>query len=232
MFGRLDSDFHMVDHTVQIATQDTLPRATWRQLHQMTFVEPPITEDEFVRMWRTLILKRVTDVYESEKRVRANQFIRLSRNLTVPAPLADLLYSLGSYFDPLEGVFHHIIPPAAPAAPENWRTVDATILQNWCTYMNRMSGAFVMKEFPPISQYEGTNLFHCTRQVAGQVCTIKARYKGTTPADAYIRFVNDELFDNPYAAADCHYTVTEPMNQTSVIYQYLRKYCREPAIPH
>lgn len=232
MFGRLDSDYHVVDHTININVQDFLPRATWRQLHQMTFVDPPITEDDFVRMWKTLMLKRVTDVYEQEKHQRADQFIRLSRNLTIPAPLADLLYSLGSYFDPIEGVFHHIIPPPAPARPEPWRVVDANILQNWTTYINRMSPAFTMKEFPALSQYEGAPLIHCVIEDGNNLRTIKARYKGPAPADAYVRFLNDELFGDPYQAADCHYTMTEPMNRTAVTYEYMRKYCRAPIPPH
>lgn len=233
MFGRLDSDFTVRDHVITIAAQDHLPRATWRQLHQLTFVEPPITEDNFVRMWKTLLLKRVTDVYEQEKHRRADQFIRLSRNLTVPAPLADLLYSLGSYFDPCEGVFHHIIPPPAPAQPENWRVVDAGILQDWTMYLNRMSSAFVMKEFPPVSQYEGSPLIHCSiSDAANNIRSIKARFKGPAPADAYVRFLNDELFQDPYAAAVCHYTMTEPLDRIAVTYEYMRKYCRAPTLPH
>lgn len=233
MFGRQDTDHAVNDYVINIDAQDVLPRATWRQLHQLTFVDPPITEDNFVRMWKTLILKRVTDVYEQEKHRRSDQFVRLSRNLTIPAPLADLLYTLGSYFDPIEGVYHHIIPPPAPAHPETWRTVDPTILQDWMTFINRMTPAFVMKEYPPMSQYQGSPLMHYVRDTSlvGFI-KIKARFQTKNPADAYIRFLNDELFTAPYEPAACHYTCTEPMNRIAVTYEYLAKYCRAPIPPH
>lgn len=55
----------------------------------------PITGENFIRMWKTLILKRVQDVYEKEKHVRSDHYVRLDRSILTPAPLTDLLYALG-----------------------------------------------------------------------------------------------------------------------------------------
>lgn len=227
IFGRLDSDFRILDHVFQVGLQVTLPTAVWQQIHQLTVVDLPITEDNFIRMWKTLLLKRVQDVFEQEKHHRADHFIRITRNMVVPAPLADLLYAIGSYYDPNEGVRHHIIPPARPAEPEPWWTIDNAILGQWDLCINRMQDAFVMKEFPSPSNYEGRPLFQTSIDDTADGRAIRARYRGPTPADAYLRAVNDELFADPYPIADCAFSIVEPTNRVHIIHEYLRKYVRE-----
>lgn len=229
LFGRLDTDNHVRNHIVQIANQDFLPHATWRQLHQLTNNNLPINEVDFVRMWKTIIFKRVLDVYEKQKKHKVSDQFSNSWHLRlgVPAPLGDLLYSLGSYFDEVEGVCHGIIPPPVPAELEPWRTFDNDILLNWLTMINQVSSKFLIKEYPPTSQYKGSALILCTIQddiVHGTRC-IKGRFKGPTPLDAYVRFLNDELFHDPYAPSDCPYMMTEPLNRTAVTCGYLGKYC-------
>lgn len=103
-FGRLDSDYTIVDHAVNINGQDTLPGMTYDQQSELTTIDLPIDRLMFIRVWKTLILKRLQDVFEQEKRVRAQHFVRLARNQLLPAPLADLLYALGSFHSPATGV--------------------------------------------------------------------------------------------------------------------------------
>lgn len=153
-FGRLDSDYTVVDHAVDINGQDTLPGMVYDQMSQLTTIDLPIDRPGFIRVWKTLILKRLQDVFEQEKRVRAQHFVRLARNQLLPAPLADLLHSLGSFHSPATGVIHHMTPPAQAAAPENWWNVDNVLFVNWLLSINRMKHLFAMKEFPMINDYE------------------------------------------------------------------------------
>lgn len=79
-FGRLDSDYTIVDHAVNINGQDSLPGMVHDQMSQLTTIDLQIDRPSFIRIWKTLILKRLQDVFEQEKRVRAQHFVRLARN--------------------------------------------------------------------------------------------------------------------------------------------------------
>ncbi|KAL1447175.1 hypothetical protein WDU94_015608, partial [Cyamophila willieti] len=86
----------ILSHTDKICRdkpQVLLPTAVYRQL---TTVELDINEDNFIRMWKTLLLKRAQDVHERAKHVRPANHIRLSSQIICPAPLADLAYSFES----------------------------------------------------------------------------------------------------------------------------------------
>lgn len=227
-FGRLDTDNRIREHVVEIDDQEFLPRATWRQLNLLVIDDLPINEADFVRMWKTLIFKRVLDVYEQQNKTHPDGTdFSWHHRIRVPAPLGDLLYSLGSYFDEVEGVSHRIIPPPSPPVPEPWRTLDLKVLRGWLTMVDQLSSAFLMKEYPPMAQCKGTALIHCTIQdnaVRGTRC-IKSRFKGPTAIDAYIRFLNDELFGDPYEPIECAFTMTESMNRSRVTAGYLDRYC-------
>ena len=66
-------------------------------VEQLGNADHPITQANFQRMWKTLILKRAQDVYEKEKHVRATNFVRIDRSMIMPSPLSDLLYSIGQF---------------------------------------------------------------------------------------------------------------------------------------
>jgi hypothetical protein len=223
-FGRLDRDYFIRDIQVDIENQNALAAATYDQLLQLTMVELPITRADFIRMWKTLILKRVQDVYESEKCQRANHFVRLIRNILLPAPLADLLYSLGSFDDPTSGITYHVNPPDQPAVPQPWWTVDPAILATWITMTHRMAPFFTMKEFPSVRDYDGRPLMLTAIQDANNLRSVKALTNQPTPADGLIRFVNDNLFLNGAQYEYCHLRMTEPMLLAHVRYDYLRDY--------
>lgn len=69
------------DFPVNITAQNTLSGRTYDQMLQIVNADLPITRDNFIRMWKTLILKRVQDVYGKEKHVRPANFIRLERSI-------------------------------------------------------------------------------------------------------------------------------------------------------
>lgn len=99
---------------------------------------------------------------------------------------------------PFEGVLHHITPPVRPSDPENRWAIDNQVLQDFYLSINRMSSAFIIKEFPPKSLYQGTALIHTSILYQNGFRTIKARFKSPTPADAYIRFLYEELNDGTH----------------------------------
>jgi len=224
-FGRLDRDYFIRDVHVNIDGQENLARATYNQMEQLTQMDLPIAEDDFVRVWKTLILKRIQDIFETEKCVRADHFVRITRSILLPAPLADLLYSLGMFLDTTSGITYHVIPPNRPAQPQPWWTVDAALLAQWITTTHRMSHLFTMKEYPSIRDTEGRPLVLTAIQDANGFRSVKAISNQPTPADGLIRFVNDELFQDGVVFNDCHLRMTEPMLIAHVRFDYLRDYC-------
>ncbi|KAF6198239.1 hypothetical protein GE061_007986 [Apolygus lucorum] len=113
-FGRMDRNYTVLDYVVIIDNQNAVATATFYQLVQLAVVDLPLLLEDFIRMWKTLILRRVHDVYEMEKKRRPDHFVRLARNIQVPAPLGDFLYSLGQLRSPVDGATHDIIPSSSP----------------------------------------------------------------------------------------------------------------------
>lgn len=229
-YGRQDVTRFITDHPVNIAAQISLPTLTYRQLTQLSDIDLPLTQDQFTRMWRSIILKRCQDVFEQEKTRRADHFVRLTRNLLLPAPLADLLYALGSYYDPLAGMTYHIVPPTRAADPPNWWTIDNAILREWTNMVTDMMPYFTIKEYPGISDYEGRPIMLTSINDVGLLRTVKLYKSGPRPSDAKIRFVNDEIFNNPHPYNQCRLIATETLNLAAARDEYVSSYClREPA---
>lgn len=110
-FGRRDCDYTPLVFIIQIGGQNTLSGATYDQLEQLVNVTPPITKENFIRMWMSLMLKRAQDVYEQEKHQRAPNFVRLVRNILLLAPLADLLFRIGQHHSMARGYIYNVVPP-------------------------------------------------------------------------------------------------------------------------
>lgn len=223
--GRADSDYHTRDIVMSIAAQDTLPGLVHAQMTQLVDTELEITEAQFARMWKTLLLKRCQDVYEKEKYRRANHFVRLGAQMLVPAPLGDLVYSIGQYHNVAEGVVYDVNPPAQAAQPEDWWTVDANICNAWTRTMRRMQKRYVMREMPLASEYQSKPLMLCTGNTVGQLKTVKAKYSTVELTDGLITLVNDPLFDPPaHLFADCHVTIVDAKPWLTIAGQYVGSY--------
>lgn len=225
-FGRLDSVWTVQEHIVQVAAQATLPAEVYNQLQQISSEVLPLTLAEFTRMWRTLILKRVQDIYEMEKKQRPDNFVRLIRNIMMPAPLADLLYSLGSFYSPATGFDHHLTPPARAAQPPNWWSIDAAVLRNWDHLTLTMAKHYVMKEYPSQRETSGRPLVLTIRQPIGQFLQIKAFTNEPRLNDAFINLVNDELFASParYVVDNAALNMTNPLRAATIRGQYVASY--------
>ncbi len=69
MLGRMDSRFILQDLTLNIDAQNTLTGQTYMIL-ELVSVQLPITRVNFIRIWKTLLLRQVQNIYYREKGVR------------------------------------------------------------------------------------------------------------------------------------------------------------------
>lgn len=227
MFNRMDSDYTIVNHVLQIANQNTLSGEVYDELVAINSDDLEMTRLNFIRVWKTLILKRAQDIFETEKKVRSQNFVRLIRTIALPAPLADLLATLGSFTSHATGHQHHISPPPQAAEAEDFWAVEAPLIVQWNQLTNRMQRQYLMKEYP--AQRETDNrpisLTHLHQFGDGTV-EIKAGTNEPKLVDAYIRAVNDELFVNDagHGLADAALIMTPRFNAATVRGAYIASY--------
>lgn len=203
-FGRQDSIYHYRQLIVNINDQTSLFTTLYEQLQQLTTTEPPITQDQFIRMCRTLLLKRVQDIYEKCHRIRAPNYIQIDRGILIPGPVGDLLYVLGRYHSTNDGAVYVLSPPPRAAAAENWWAIDNDILGRYLLYIDRLSDDYIMYEFPKPTDYDNRPICRTTiNDFNNDYRSVRAHDSGVTPNDAFIRFVNDDLFiQNEYINYD------------------------------
>lgn len=227
-FGRMDSDYTVIDHPVQIANQDTLSGETYDQLQAISSIDLNMNRENFIRMWKTLILKRTQDIYEIEKNIRSDHFIRLTRTISLPAPLGDLLATLGSFHSSATGHFHHVTPPPRPAEPETFWTVDNQIVISWNMLMARMQNLYLMKEFPSPREVDNRPITLIRRNFTAnaQMLQLKANTNEAKLIDGFIVAVNDELFPDlgMFTLANAALTVTPRFHVPSVRGAYIGAY--------
>lgn len=146
--ARTDADYIFVDQPLDVADQTNLPTATYNQLVALRVVDLPLTQAEFTRVWRTLLLKRTQDIYEKCHSTRPDHYIRVTQQTLVPGPLSDLLYHLGSEYNTNRGVWYVTTPPDRAAQPPDWWTVDAAIFSRCNLTMASLARQYVMRELP------------------------------------------------------------------------------------
>lgn len=221
-FSRADTDGHIVDITINVAGQAAMPQAVYRKLANLRNINLPINEADFTTIWRSLLLKRTQDIYEVEKRLRSDNYIRLNRNIAIPGPLADLLYALGSYHSTRLGIRYHLIPPVRGVQPQDWYAINAGMLARWEQTTLMLQDYFVMKEYPTMSDTTGKPLMLTAIDEVGPTRRIRSFTSETKPSDAYIRFLNDDVFGNgAIQFADCHLIMTDYLNVATIRSSYL-----------
>jgi len=229
MIGRMDSDAHIMDLAFNIGGQDSLSGAVWDQISDLLTVEPIISRENFIRMWKTIILKRLVDVFSKEKGRRHNHYIRLDYSIIVPRPLGELLYSIGQFRNLHNGITYDVVPPTQSAQPEPWWTVDNTILNQWIRFINRVSFLYEMLEMPKVTEFRDRpiNMLNLA-DTAGGLRTVRSYTTGPTPSDGLLFFVNDDLFTNHAASYDnCHLIVTEARTLQAVRDSYVGSYVKQ-----
>lgn len=238
-FGKMDSDYSIINHTIRIENQDTLSGLTYDQLAAVSNIQLNMTRAQFIRIWKTLIYKRVQDILMMEKQVRPVDQIHINRAILTPAPLADLLASLGEFHSAVTGHIHHIVLPdraaraqtrsqpavEAQPVPEHG-TINRALLTQWNLLCARLKHNYIMKEFPPMDQESARPLVLTRMQATNDLIQIRAKTSEPTPNDALIRIVNDDLFvDNDrYDYAHCAITMTPLVDPEAIRGTYVGGY--------
>lgn len=166
------------------------------QQEQLCINTLPISRDDFIRMCKTLVLKRVQDVYEKCFNQRAAHFIRLYTNFFIPKPLYDLMSAIGSGYDGADGCHYYMSPVAQPATnPPSYWTIDAAILNNYIQFTRRMAFLYHHVEFPSSNDFEGRAI-GCTRvQVHDDgLHSVLSSTPNPTPTDGLLRMMNPDAF--------------------------------------
>lgn len=224
LFGRMDNDYQIVEHNARIANQNTLSGEVYDQILKMCTFPLPITRANFIRMWKTLILKRIQDIYECEKKQRPDNFVRLVRTIMMPAPLADLLFSIGSFTSTHTGKEHQIVPPPRPAQPEPFWNTDQAVLDNWNQFINRTQRYYQMKEYPSQREVDSRPLIltYVNTNAAG-LTQVKAVTNEPKLQDAFIRAMNDDLLTphNDYNFQSCALVMTPPLRMSTIRGKYI-----------
>lgn len=228
-FGRRDNVYLTYDYAVQIDGQNTVSGATFDQMEQLVNAALPITRVNFIRMWKSLILKRSQDIFEKEKHHRSPHFVRLDRSIVMPAPLSDLLYSMGSFVSNARGIQIHMTPPAQPPQPQPWWNIDNDILRDWSLLCHRMQKQYLMREMPSPGDFDGRPLALLIPEDFNNLRAVYSYTNEPTPTDALITFVNDNLFipANSIDVAHCSYLVVDRIHRTSTIGRYVGSYVLE-----
>ena len=225
-FGRLDSDHHIHNVTINIGALTRVFDSTFDVLEDLSVANVPIARNDFIRMCRTLVLKRAMDVQDQEKGVRPPHFLRLPSKFLVPRPVADLLYSLGQHKSPANGVVYDILAPAQLGIPQPWYAVDPQIVADFTTWIHRNQKYYQMCEIPPRTQKEGTPLVLTNSNEAGGENQVKAGVNNPQISDALLRCVHENaMFQNPpFAYANCHLQMTERLDMAYVLTTYVNSY--------
>ncbi|KAK6623574.1 hypothetical protein RUM43_009426 [Polyplax serrata] len=117
LFGRMDSDWYVLTWTVQIERQNTLSGALYDQLLSLVTVHLELTKEQFVRICKILLLKRIQDVSTLPDRC-----VRLARSIIMPAPWAELLYTIGAFHSGASGMFNSLHAQPSPNPGGLWTT--------------------------------------------------------------------------------------------------------------
>lgn len=228
-FGTLDTDYFTQDVTVRVGEQQSMPLHVFAQLHELTTGNLPLTLQSFRRMWKTLLLKRVQDIMEMQSNVRPEHHVNMSREILIPAPLHDLLTSLGTFKSKRLGITYNLVQPVYPNrdAPDWWEVHNAT-LRSWTNLMHRMKHAYTMHLFPDPDITTGTPLPHVTilDNADHTLRSVRCFTDEPSPSDSLIRFCNDDLFD-PFDAVtyeDSHLNVVQLKDLNSVQTAYAASY--------
>ncbi len=89
----MDSHSILQDLTLNTFTQDTLSGQRYDMMLRLVRVQLPITQVNFIKVWKTLLLKCVEDVYYKETGVHPGRFLHCASTIPVSTPLDDLLYN-------------------------------------------------------------------------------------------------------------------------------------------
>lgn len=224
------SDHIYIDREALIENHVTISGMTYDQLEQLTTDDIPITRVNFIRMWKTLILKRTQDTLEADRKRRPQNYVRVHKSVKIPATLADLLYNYGSFHSMKTGYIYTPTPPPRPAANVPlWWNLDDEILDQWQRTMEIFQYQYDMREYPALNTVPDKPLILTFRDEANNFSEVKAWTNEPTIIDAYIRMTHDDLFvAHEYMTyANCAINMSKRARTLKIRQQYISSYILE-----
>lgn len=223
-FGRLDSDHHSHEITINPGQWNVALTDLWVTLQSACrpMAAHGCQQADFLRMTRTLLLKRVQDVMEEQNFQRPENYVRLSRSIQLPAPVGDSLSVIGTFTSSIIGVRYTLTIPDRPAQnPPTWWTVDGQTVRRYQSLCDELEGRYVVRGFPRQSDYQGL-LVMVYPQLNGQYGRIKAYTNEPKLSDGFLRLINDDaVFENmPFAFEGCHLNMNNGNSVPAIRRQY------------
>lgn len=228
-FGRLNSTRRRITWQVDPAALTRVFQKEFRVLVNCLggLIAPAITEDQYLQMTRTLVLKRLQDISEYQTGIRPNPCLAMSRSLNIPQPLGELLYALGPYYSNVHGRDYYPVAPARPAAAvPAWMNLDANILSDYRLLMDQVKSRYQTVPFPKMSDMNGQPLIFTISSEANDMNTVRASINTPQPSDAFLRFVHETDFiaTNAPTFNHCDLIMTETLFIEDVVDNYVRSY--------
>jgi len=224
-FGLLNATRRRINVTVNPAL---LPRVWIKEYQVMVnclggLIAPAITQEDYVRMSRTILLRRLQDIVEYQTGVRPDNAIRMARSLETPQPLAELLFALGPYFADVNGRQYNLVyAPAPPQNPPPWYTLDPAILGNYRPLIDQVKHRFRTASFPKSNDINGQPLMFTVGREQNGMKSVRASNNVPKPSDGFLRFVHEEFFaDNVPNYDDCDLIMTNTLFISDVVDAYV-----------
>lgn len=188
-------------------------------------LQPDLTEEQYIRMIRTLTYKRLTDIVEFQTGIRPAGALQLARHFDVPAPSSELLYALGPYKCDLNGRMYHTYPVVLPVPAPDWTQPDQAIIASYRLFMDQAKGRYQLNPFPKPTECNGQPLMFTVGQELNDLKQIRASLNIPQPSDAFIRFVHEEMYtDHVPVFNDCDLIMTENLFINDVVDAYVKSY--------
>lgn len=230
-FGRLNSTRTRVNVNINPGQLERVYQAEYLTAVSTLggLIAVDITPDQYIRMSRTILLKRLMDIHEYQTGVRPNPVLQFARGFDVLRPSAELLYALGPYFCETNGKQYHLTyPPPPQVDPPNWYTFDGPIYQNYRLFVDQVRQRYDTLSFPKMSDMNGHPLMFTRGQEANDLKSVRASINIPRPSDALLRFVHEDGFitNNVPEFNDCSLIMTEQLYTQDLITRYVRSYVR------
>ncbi|XP_055713245.1 uncharacterized protein LOC129807785 [Phlebotomus papatasi] len=178
---------------------EILPIRVYNILQVVSGNDLGITVEDYTRMWRTLLLKRLQDIYEYTYYVRPDHYIRISNIVPVPipAPLGDMLTLIGQYIIPSNGITLQPVPPSRASPAQDWWTVEPAVLDAWLRIHYNLKNHYMMRDFPSPCDVKDKPILALSRGIGSDIVHITAATDKFSSVDAYVRLVHDNLWTLP-----------------------------------
>lgn len=156
--------------------------------------------------------------------------ITIPRINLIPAPIHDLLNSLGTFHSKVTGVNYITVPPARPAAnaPAFW-DVNYAVLNAFNLAMSRLQFQYTMREFPSLTDVEDRPLLLTEASSyleEDEQVFVKSWTNEPRPSDALMRIASNQLYDvDPLITYDnCKLTMTQEVTKHTTLVEYIGSY--------